>query len=103
MLSLTETTGGAHRAGSRVDFAFTGCCVAPARSSLLLSKRYLSRSSPRIFVEPSITGIERYVNSTDLQFPHLRVAKGYIYRRIRISESEKADTTTQKGTVAGYS
>ena len=36
----------AYRAGSRVDFSRAGCCVAPPRSSLPLSKRYLSRSSP---------------------------------------------------------
>jgi hypothetical protein len=36
----------AYRAGSRVDFFLAGCCVAPPRSSLPLSKRYLSRSSP---------------------------------------------------------
>src|SRR6266702_848021 len=36
----------AYRAGSWVDFFLAGCCVAPPRSSLPLSKRYLSRSSP---------------------------------------------------------
>jgi hypothetical protein len=43
---LTGATVGACRAGSRVDFASTGCCVALSRSSLLPGKRYLSRSIP---------------------------------------------------------
>ena len=43
---LTGATVGACRAGSRVDFASTGCCVALSRSSLLPGKRYLSRSMP---------------------------------------------------------
>ena len=43
---LMGATVGACRAGSRVDFPFTDCCVAPSRSSLVPGKRYLSRSMP---------------------------------------------------------
>jgi hypothetical protein len=38
---LTGATVGARRAGSRVDFTFTGRCVAPSRSSLLPAKKLL--------------------------------------------------------------
>ncbi|MGH2495186.1 MAG: hypothetical protein ACRDIV_10840, partial [Ktedonobacteraceae bacterium] len=40
-----------------------GGCVAPTRSSLLLARRYLSRSLPLFFAAMSVTALGVLVNS----------------------------------------
>jgi hypothetical protein len=71
----------AYRAGSRVDFSRAGYCVAPSRSSLPPSKRYLSRSSPlcmyfRCDKDSSRFGICQYI--VDFQDPGLVFSSGYV-------------------------
>ena len=60
---LTEATVGAYRAGSRVDFSSTGCCVALSRSSLLPEKKLLVPFKACLFVTNRLPVVLLFVNT----------------------------------------
>jgi hypothetical protein len=102
---LTGAAVGACRAGSQVDFAFTGCCVAPSRSSLLPGKRYLSRSLPVYLLEPAyqwfcyLSIVYRLPLPHYLKLPDFGIAECSI-RRVGVALAEHPNLARGEHTVS---